>query len=300
MALDKKSRIIKAFEELDSDMLDFLLNDNQSYQNVPKNIFMEEITRYFNNIKKNNGNKTDFKAYPGACDYCQKGKKGYSFINSDDECYISLVFDESENDFTDIYNCIGFNTFDKKINNKWTGISFYEEDKVDFIPTEKYLRDVKASNNAVKYFENEIKSKGILSSNFFVEWHDNFKFLCNIPDVFYGKKYRFKEKVNVYLTHISFFVKMIKLEKIAKNYFFEFCSFPTIEESKIKDWLIRCDNELSYYRYGFKYDCNFLEGYFDTGKVKIELNSIYYSQSICCILKKYQNWIPVPNPLTEK
>lgn len=61
--------------------------------------------------------KKDFKAFAGESNYCRKGKAGYSFINSDNECYMSLIFEESEDDFTDIYKCSRFETFNKRIDN---------------------------------------------------------------------------------------------------------------------------------------------------------------------------------------
>ena len=49
--MNKKQLIIKAFENLDADMLEVLLNDGQAYQDVPKDIFVEELRRYFTKIK---------------------------------------------------------------------------------------------------------------------------------------------------------------------------------------------------------------------------------------------------------
>ena len=47
----KKQLIITSFENLDADMLDILLNEGQSYQDVPKDVFVEELRRYFTKIK---------------------------------------------------------------------------------------------------------------------------------------------------------------------------------------------------------------------------------------------------------
>ena len=60
--MNKKQLIITAFENLDADMLEVLLNDGQAYQDVPKDIFVEELRRYFTKIKT-----SSFSAGLGGC-----------------------------------------------------------------------------------------------------------------------------------------------------------------------------------------------------------------------------------------
>lgn len=43
----KKKQIIQAFENMDADMLDVLLNDDQSYMDVSKEMFVAELRKYF-------------------------------------------------------------------------------------------------------------------------------------------------------------------------------------------------------------------------------------------------------------
>ena len=45
--MTKKQLIIKAFEQLDAGMLDVLLNDDMSYQDVPKQTFVNKLKDYF-------------------------------------------------------------------------------------------------------------------------------------------------------------------------------------------------------------------------------------------------------------
>ena len=137
--MDKKKEIIKAFENLDADMLDILLNDNQSYMDVTKEMFVEELRQYFKRNKSDYKSENYFKAYPGQCTKCNKGKTGYSFINSQNECYMSFLFEENEEDFTDIYKCSSFDTYEKEIENEWGGIFFYDDDNVSYLPTEKNI-----------------------------------------------------------------------------------------------------------------------------------------------------------------
>ena len=61
--MTKKQLIIKAFEQLDAGMLDVLLNDDMSYQDVPKQTFVNKLKDYFEIAKSDEEIKQDFKAY---------------------------------------------------------------------------------------------------------------------------------------------------------------------------------------------------------------------------------------------
>lgn len=300
MKTNKKQLIISAFENLDAEMLDVLLNDDQSYMDVPKDVFIAELRKSFQEHKDDWNYKVDFKAFPGECKSCNKGKTGYSFINSDGECYMSMVFEESEEDFTDIYKCSCFDTYDKKIEEEWAGISFYEEDKVTYLPTEKNLRDQKQSEFAVKILEKELKNEGFLSSDFCINWFKSYKYLDDYSEIFDGKLYHYKKKVRSYLSAVSYIVELMKLNETAKEFFEEFCSFPVVNEEAIKDWLVRADHTHRHFKYGFEYRCDFRNAVCFDGDIAFDLRSLYYSQNISLILEKYVEWIPYPNPLEEE
>ena len=298
--MNKKQLIITAFENLDADMLEVLLNDRQAYQDVHKDIFVEELRRYFTKIKTYEGVDLNFKACKGHCGSCNKEKTGYSFINSENVSMMSLIFDETEDDYTDIYKCGSFSPLDKEIETEWSSISFYEEDKVNYLPTVKNFQDERLSNKAVKEIETEIENEGILSANFCVDWYQNYEKLQNWSEIFNGKTYRYKKEVIDYISKLSFVVSMMKAEKLAYKYWQEFINIPIISEESIKDWLIRCDHDLHYFIYGFPYQSNFKLKYFEEQNIKFDLESVYYIQNLSEILNKYFDWIPIPNPITEK
>ena len=213
---------------------------------------------------------------------------------------MSLIFDETEDDYTDIYKCGSFSPKDKEIETEWSSISFYEEDKVNYLPTAKNFQDERLSTKAVKEIETEIENEGILSADFCVEWYQNYDKLQNWSEIFNGKTYRYKKEVIDYISKLSFVVSMMKAEKLAYKYWQEFINIPIISEESIKDWLIRCDHDLHYFIYGFPYQSNFKLKYFEEQNIKFDLESVYYIQNLSEILNKYFDWIPIPNPITEK
>lgn len=115
MSFTKKQQIIKAFENLDADALSNLLDDEKTYQDVPKSLFVERYREYFDGLKEDASVICDFKAYPGKCEGCSKGKTGYSFVNSEGTCFGEFVFVEDEEDFSDIYVCHDFNSSNEDI-----------------------------------------------------------------------------------------------------------------------------------------------------------------------------------------
>ena len=52
--------------------------------------------------------------------------------------------------------------------------------------------------------------------------------------------------------------------------------------------------------YGFPYESDFKNGYFLVDKIKFNLLDVYYIQNLSEVLLKYFDWIPFPNPITEK
>lgn len=297
--MNKKQLILKAFEDLDADMLAVLLNDGQSYQDVHKETFVAAIKSYFSELREDDRYKMDFRAAEGICTKCSKGKTGYAFVNSDGESFMSMVFEETENDFSDIYKCSGFKTLEKEIKHQWQGINFYDDDKTDYIPTELNIREQKECDRAVLVLKDEIEKEGILSRDFYIPWIKTYGHLDTLADIFTDKSYRYKNEVSFYIRILWPRTDSLKKNNLAQQYLQEFLSFPVITRNLIQDWLIRCDYDFPYYKYGFEYETDFGQGYFGIRGVKINLPEYYYLHSISVILAKYSHWIPENNPLKE-
>ncbi|KIA89591.1 hypothetical protein [Kaistella jeonii] len=289
---NKKNLIIEAFEQLDANMLDVLLNDDQPYQDVPKDMFVDELKRYFSEMKTSNYSKFDYKAYKGVCQNCSKGKTGYSFINSEGHSFMSLVFEESENDYTDIYNCGSFCTEGKEIEEEMTGISFYKDDEVNYIPTAENILEEKRCNSAFAELQREITTEGILSKQFYNPWTEKYGDIDDISRVFTGEIYRYHLKIKYEISTLKFISRILPLENLAKSYWQEFMAFPIVNRELIQDWLIKCDKDLEYLKYGFGDKANFLAGYFEDRNLKIDLQEFYFYHNVAAILSKYFDWIP--------
>ena len=273
-------------------MLDVLLNDDQPYQDVPKDMFVNELKRYFSEMKNSNYSKFDYKAYKGVCQNCSKGKTGYSFANSEGHSFMSLVFEESENDYSDIYNCGSFCTEGKEVEEEMTGISFYKDDEVTYIPSAKNILDEKRCKTAFAELRSEIETEGILSKKFYIPWTEKFGDLDDVSEAFTGESFRYKSKVKKPLHTLKYYSKIVERESLAKKYWIGFLKIPIVTKENIISWLIDCDREFEFLKYGFADTTNFKSGYFEDSGLKIDLQEFYYYQNIAVILNKYFEWIP--------
>lgn len=289
---NKKDLIIKAFEKLDANMLDVLLNDDQPYQDVSKARFVAELKKYFWEMKSINYSVFDYKAYKGVCQNCSKGKTGYSFVNSEGHSFMSMVFEESEDDFTDIYKCGSFCTENKEIEEEMTGIFFYKDDEVTYIPSAKNILEEKRCESAFSELMREIDTEAILSKKFYIPWTEKFGDLDDISEAFSGESYRYKSKVKKPLHTLKYYAKIVERESLAKKNWIDFLKIPIITKGNIISWLIACDREFEFLKYGFADTTNFKSGYFEDSGLKIDLHEFYYYQNIAVILNKYFEWIP--------
>ena len=112
----KKPLIIQAFSEMNISLLEVLLNDNRTYQNATKETFLEKMNVVFELFKQSED--TALIPYDGKCnsDCCKNmGCTGFTFIGNHTNSFIDLVFDETENDFKDIYCCCNMKTKDPDV-----------------------------------------------------------------------------------------------------------------------------------------------------------------------------------------
>ena len=293
MHLSKKQLIVKAFRELDADMLDVLLNEGQSYQDVPKDVFVKALHKHFEEVKEDLGSVLELKAYPGACNSCNKGKKGYSFVNSEGQCYMSMVFEEEGDDFKDIYHCGSFCAPEVEIEHEWSGISFYDDEKSDFVFTPEILKDEQECGQAMAELRQEVESQGILEAGFYNDWYSKYRHLDSIPRIFNGRNFSFSKEVGRNLFTVKCVRSDFKLNRKARQRLDDFMKIPVVTKDAVLDWLLRCDEEFSYARYGFdKFEINFRQDYFDDGFNRYRLSELYYYQNISEILRKYSAWLP--------
>lgn len=145
--------ILGAFTSLDIAGLRLHLNDEYSYQETTRLIFLSKLSAVFDSFI--NSGDTSLLAYEGACEgkSCNNcGVKGYRFVGNHSGNYIDLLFVMIDNDIRDIFYCEQFQTNtvleglkDKKY------IYIQPDDCVTFNKTPFYWEKVFSAVNA--YYE---------------------------------------------------------------------------------------------------------------------------------------------------
>ncbi len=95
--------IIHFIQKMDIEMIDAFLDDNLTYQNFEKCIFISKLQNVFDQFK--NAGDTELIMHEGMCGDCNKGCKVYSFIGNVSNNYMDLFIQTDEGKITDMYEC---------------------------------------------------------------------------------------------------------------------------------------------------------------------------------------------------
>jgi hypothetical protein len=111
--ISNQAQAIKYFiEKMDIEMVDSFLDDNKTYQDIEKYLFISKLQQAFK-IFSDLGD-TELFAVEGSCNTCDKNNTGFTFIGNNSNNYMSLIFDTNDNKIMDLYECSDFKN--KQIN----------------------------------------------------------------------------------------------------------------------------------------------------------------------------------------
>ncbi len=85
---------------MDIDTLGLVLDDNKTYQDVSKELFLQKVKEGFDDFKKYGD--TELLIYPGRCistKCSNSGKRGYSFIGGTSKLHLDMIFEETDTEF---------------------------------------------------------------------------------------------------------------------------------------------------------------------------------------------------------
>ena len=229
--ISKKEQILKAFEDLDIYSLALLLNENQTYQDVTKEIFLRNLKELFVWIIGHEAIITDFKRYSGVCSKCNEGLGGFSFINSEKVCYGSFIFEEFDDDFKDIYSCTLFSCTLSDIKENYGGISFFDDEKVGFMLNEEELLEKEFCLRGITELKNESNRLGFLSIQFLKDWQHQFNSNYLLRNLFGDTRFSFRSEISQELGTTETAIFMMENNMRAKEYLhsLNFAEFNTAE-----------------------------------------------------------------------
>jgi len=108
--------VLYFIQQLDIDMVNEILDDERTYQDFPKALFIHKLGVVFDEFKAA-GNESLSMTY-GMCDSikCSYGNPGYLFVGPHSQHYMELLFVSEDGQVSDIYECGHFKAMKSRKN----------------------------------------------------------------------------------------------------------------------------------------------------------------------------------------
>lgn len=237
-----KTNLINAISEMDSKEIELILDDNVSYQDTSKTIFLEKLEDVFKEFKKEDNKLIDYQGKCNSNECSNKNKNGFSFVGNISGRYINFIIEENEDgSVKDIYTCSVFCTDEYVINEnkRKLDISVYKDEKVNFTPTSTYTylknKAISAHNDIKQFNDCEISKEEIIT---WIKKYEDVYNSLNWTNNFYKNHYSF------YWTyyHINKIARFLKIENEAKTAIDEYKSIDTRNEIDLLKWLVKYEH----------------------------------------------------------
>jgi len=231
--------LVNAISEMDIKALDLILEDNVSYQDTTKTIFLDKLDEVFREFKTKDNKLI---AYHGKCnsnECINNNKTGVCFVGNISGRYINFIIEENEDGtIKDIYTCSVFCT-DKNVineNKRKLDIKVYKDEKINFTPTSTYNyinnKSISALNEIKQFNDCEISKEEIIT---WIKKYEELYNSLNWTNNFYKHHYSFYW---LYY-HINEIYKFIIIENEAKMAIDEFRSIDLNNEIDLLRWLVK-------------------------------------------------------------
>ncbi len=238
--MTKLEIFLEIIREMNIDLLQVFLDDDKSYMNVPKQLFIEQLSIRFH-LLKSKGIDHFSNISKGTCQKCFKGCSGYSFLTNTND-YLDLLIIEKDNDIEDIFQCSELKNDNTLLKEKKIYMSFKKDLHVNYIPTaiqQTKIKNIQQAEFEFKKFENTIitfddleiwvnKWAKLFSSVKGMNW--NYKFVCSFIHIYFSVKD----------------ILLLKYDKdLAQKALSDFELFNVSDEQKLINWLLKYQrNEL--------------------------------------------------------
>ncbi len=180
---NQREAFLYYMSKMDSEMLNLILEDNRTYQEAKKEVFIDKINEALSLFSKKGD--TELLVLKGECgnDACHKGCPGYAFIGNCSGAHLDLIIEGSSTQILDICHCCDFNA-DKEDLNETESISIdinYDEVN-NFKPSAEYALKLHKCNRAVEEIISE--EMRILDISYLEYWIEKYQELYGTMDIF--------------------------------------------------------------------------------------------------------------------
>ncbi|MBP6234504.1 MAG: hypothetical protein KA536_00115 [Saprospiraceae bacterium] len=148
-------KIVHSISNMDADQLFTLLDDKKSYNDITKIEFINRLRSVFAYLL-DDGRETKLIPVSGACGLTECincDNPGITFKGVSSDKYFSLIFDTTNGEVTDIYECKSFRLQNGDVLQDQIKLGIYEEDKITFVDDVDYhisIQNCEAAINKLK------------------------------------------------------------------------------------------------------------------------------------------------------
>lgn len=187
---NQREAFLYYMSKMDSDMLFLILEDNRTYQDAKKEVFIEKINEALSVFSKNGD--TELLVIKGECgnESCHKGCPGYTFIGNCSGTHLDLIMEGNSTQILDICHCSDFDTGAIDLEDAESiSIDINYDEEAAFKPSAEYAMKLHKCNMAVEEIVSDrIRILDILSVESWIERH---KELYDSMDIFTDSLSRF-------------------------------------------------------------------------------------------------------------
>lgn len=293
MSKNRKKLIIESFQKMDSDMLYILLDDNKTYQDARKEVFLEKVNDAFSKLKKYGD--TFLSSHIGFCNFklcSNKGCKGYSFVGNKSKKHIDLIFKELNDEINDIFHCNGFQTNDKSIETEsLIEIDIKNDKKANFKPSIDF--SIKSQECKLAYEELIQYQNRIIDKTIYLSWLEKY---FELNKYFHGKG-SFSDNYSDFHRFYWLYFRINELNdflqsnEFAKEAVEEFQTIDKSNEPQLLKWLIKYEktgNDLTLFLYeDIDFESPEKSKYFGIDDFKINTSDFWYIAKFKFLFDEY-------------
>ena len=245
--MTKKDAIIKYISEMNIDLLSLLLDDNRSYMDVPKETFLIKLDEIFQRLKNQDINEFS-RVLKGHCGGdCNNGCGGFTFLTSDYQT-LDIIFEEENGEIKDIYTCAIFINEMKIEDRNEIYMSFCDDEKSNYIPTNKHFLLQKQIETAFSEF-NKFRNN-ITDLKIFCNWNTQINNLYENINIYERLNLKFIEPLSDLVMQNTYIQELITSYPFAKKAMKEFNIMDSSNESELIEWVLKYEpNDLAYADY---------------------------------------------------
>lgn len=241
VSLIKKSKesIIKVIETMDLDSLNSLLDDNLTYQDLTKDVFLEKLSELFIELKEQDSHLVANKGFCSSVECSNNGKKGVMFCGNNSGKHFNFIFEQDNNGLvTELFHCNKFQCESENVvqeNNKELFINIHEDVKANFTPYSDYSYKNNYALNALSELTTDKKLE--ITKDELIYWLDKNKEFYESLD-WISKKYKNLSKFYDCYSHIDKINDFFNLEEVCFEAFKVYSKNDMSIEMQLLKWLV--------------------------------------------------------------